>query len=135
MRRRRDFLAVGGFPYRVAEAGGIVLGYAYAGPYRPRPAYGSTVEDSVYLAPAAQGRGIGRRLLADLVAAAEAAGFRQMVAVIGDSQNQASIRLHAALGFRLVGTLDNVGYKHGRWLDSVLMQRPLGDGAGSPPSR
>ena len=135
MRRRRDTLLAGGFPYLVAEAEEGILGYAYAGPYRPRPAYRATVEDSIYLAAAAQGRGIGRLLLAALIEAAEAGGFRQMVAVIGDSQHQASIRLHAALGFRLVGILENVGFKHGRWLDSVLMQRSLGLGADEPPVR
>ena len=135
MRRRRDTLLAGGFPYLVAEAEEGILGYAYAGPYRPRPAYRATVEDSIYLAAAAQGRGIGRLLLAALIEAAEAGGFRQMVAVIGDSRHQASIRLHAALGFRLVGILENVGFKHGRWLDSVLMQRSLGAGADEPPVR
>ncbi|MBB3931905.1 phosphinothricin acetyltransferase [Kaistia hirudinis] len=135
MRRRRDTLLAGGFPYLVAEAEEGILGYAYAGPYRPRPAYRATVEDSIYLAAAAQGRGIGRLLLAALIEAAEAGGFRQMVAVIGDSRHQASIRLHAALGFRLVGILENVGFKHGRWLDSVLMQRSLGSGAEEPPTR
>ena len=135
MRRRRDALLAGGFPYLVAEAKEGVLGYAYAGPYRPRPAYRATVEDSIYLAEAAQGRGIGRLLLAALIEAAEAGGFRQMVAVIGDSRHQASIRLHAALGFRPVGILENVGFKHGCWLDSVLMQRSLGPGAAEPPVR
>ena len=135
MRRRRDTLLAGGFPYLVAEVEEGILGYAYAGPYRPRPAYRATVEDSIYLAAAAQGRGIGRLLLAALIEAAEAGGFRQMVAVIGDSRHQASIRLHAALGFRLVGVLENVGFKHGRWLDSVLMQRSLGAGADEPPAR
>ena len=133
MRRRHDALLAGGHPYLVAEGGGEILGYAYAGPYRPRPAYRATVEDSIYLSPAAQGRGIGRRLLTHLIDAATEAGFRQMVGVIGDSGHQASIRLHASLGFRLVGIFENVGWKHGRWLDSVLMQRALGAGGDEPP--
>lgn len=132
MRRRRAALAGGGYPYLVADLDGEVLGYAYAGPYRSRPAYRATVEDSIYLAPEAQGRGLGRQLLAALLDATERRGFRQMVAVIGDSRHQASIRLHSALGFRMVGILENVGFKHGRWLDSVLMQRSLGPGATQP---
>ncbi|WEK50940.1 MAG: GNAT family N-acetyltransferase [Candidatus Kaistia colombiensis] len=134
MRRRHDAILAGGHPYLVAESRDEILGYAYAGAYRPRPAYRATVEDSIYLSPAAQGRGIGRRLLAQLIEAATEAGFRQMVGVIGDSGHQASIRLHAALGFRVVGVFENVGWKHGRWLDSVLMQRALGAGGGAPPS-
>lgn len=130
--RRREALVSGGFPYLVAEAAGGVIGYAYAGPYRPRPAYASTVENSVYVAPDAQGRGAGRALLSRLVAEAEALGFRQMIAVIGDSENHASIRLHAALGFAHAGALRAVGWKHERWLDSVLMQRALGAGDGAP---
>lgn len=133
MRRRHDALAAGGHPYLVAESNAGILGYAYAGPYRPRLAYRATVEDSIYLSPDARGRGIGRRLLAELIEAATQAGFRQMVGVIGDSDHQASIRLHAALGFRLVGVFEKVGWKHGRWLDSVLMQRKLGPGGDEPP--
>ena len=133
MERRRLALVAGGFPYLAAEEGGRVLGYAYAGPYRPRPAYRFSVEDSVYVAPEAQRRGLGRRLLAELIAAATAGGFRQMVAVIGDSAQAASIELHRAAGFGLVGTLEAVGWKHERWLDTVLMQRALGPGASSPP--
>jgi L-amino acid N-acyltransferase YncA len=133
MRRRYEALAGGGHPYLVAVQDGRVRGYAYAGPYRPRAAYRSTVEDSIYLAADAQGRGIGRLLLADLIESATAAGFRQMIGVIGDSRHQASIRLHAALGFRLVGVFENVGWKHGSWLDSVLMQRSLGPGSATPP--
>jgi L-amino acid N-acyltransferase YncA len=132
MARRREALVSAGYPYLVAEAAGRVIGYAYAGAYRPRPAYASTVENSVYVAPDAQGRGAGRALLARLVAEAEALGFRQMIAVIGDSENRASIRLHAALGFAHAGTLRSVGWKHERWLDSVLMQRALGPGDGAP---
>ena len=134
MARRRQAVLAAGLPYLVAEDGGRVLGYAYAGPYRPRPAYRSTVEDSIYVAPDAKGRGIGRALLARLIADVEARGFRQMVAVIGDSGNAASIGIHRALGFAHVGTLKDVGYKHGRWLDSVLMQRPLGAGPATPPT-
>ena len=117
----------------VAQIEGEILGYAYAGPYRARPAYRWTVEDSVYVAPAAQRRGIGRALLDRLIIETERGGFRQMIAVIGDSANVGSIELHRAAGFRLVGTFDNVGFKFGRWLDSVLMQRPLGTGATTAP--
>jgi L-amino acid N-acyltransferase YncA len=112
-----------------------VVGYAYAGIYRPRPAYANTVENSVYLRPDMVGRGIGRRLLSALIAACEQGGLRQMVAVVGDSANTASIRLHEALGFRRVGVLRDVGYKHGVWLDSVLLQRSLGPGSATPPGR
>lgn len=133
MARRQDALIAGGFPYLVAEAGGDVLGYAYAGPYRARPGYRFTVEDSVYVAPHAQRRGLGRLLLDRLIVESEARGYRQMVAVIGDSAQQASVALHVAAGFRLVGTLEAVGFKFGRWLDSVLMQRPLGNAAPAEP--
>jgi L-amino acid N-acyltransferase YncA len=126
MARRQDALIAGGFPYLVAQAGGEVLGYAYAGPYRARPAYRFSVEDSVYIAADAQRRGLGRLLLARLIAESEARGYRQMIAVIGDSDQPASIALHTTLGFRLIGTLQAVGFKFDRWLDSVLMQRPLG---------
>jgi L-amino acid N-acyltransferase YncA len=125
MARRQRALIEGGFPYLVAEADGTVAGYAYAGPYRPRPAYRFSVETSVYVAPDAHRRGIGRALLDRLIAEAEARGFRQMIAVIGDSDQAASIALHRAAGFRLVGTIAAVGFKHGRWLDSVLMQLEL----------
>jgi L-amino acid N-acyltransferase YncA len=127
-RRMRELLARG-YPYVVAEFDGTVAGYAYAGPYRARPAYRWSVEDSIYVAPGMQRRGIGRVLLDRLIADTEARGFRQMIAVIGDSEQTASIALHEAAGFRLVGTLEAVGFKHGRWLDSVLMQRALGGGA------
>ncbi|KMO38973.1 GCN5 family acetyltransferase [Methylobacterium tarhaniae] len=133
MGRRRAALVDGGYPYLVAERAGAVVGYAYAGPYRTRPAYRGTVENSVYVRPDQAGRGLGRLLLERLIAEATAAGFRQMVAVIGDSHNAASIALHAALGFRHVGVLASVGWKHGAWLDTVLMQRPLGSGDRSPP--
>jgi phosphinothricin acetyltransferase len=133
MARRYESLRSGGYPYLVAEVDGAVAGYAYAGPYRARPAYHWSVEDSIYIAPDAQGRGIGRALIKRLIAEAEAGGFRQMIAVIGDSANTASIKLHRRTGFRLVGTFENVGFKFGRWLDSVLMQRPLGRGATTDP--
>ncbi len=133
MRRRHQALLQGGFPYLAAEDDGRLLGYAYAGPYRARPGYRFSVEDSIYLGRDAQGRGIGRLLLTALLAEAEARGFRQMIAVIGDSAHAPSIALHRALGFRLVGTLRCVGYKFDRWLDSVLMQRPLGAGDTTPP--
>ena len=133
MARRQKELFAGGFPYIVAEQATAVVGYAYAGPYRARPAYRWTVEDSIYVDPALHGRGIGRALLERLIAEAERSGFRQMLAVIGDSANAGSIELHRALGFRMVGTFDNVGFKFGRWLDSVLMQRALGKGAETVP--
>jgi phosphinothricin acetyltransferase len=133
MARRRQTLVDGGFPYLVAEADGALAGYAYAGPYRPRPAYRWSVEDSVYVAPARQRRGVGRTLLDRLIAAAEQRGFRQMIAVIGDSAQTPSIELHRAAGFHMIGTVENVGHKFGRWLDTVLMQRTLGPGAASPP--
>ncbi|WP_018183041.1 GNAT family N-acetyltransferase [Kaistia granuli] len=134
MERRFEALVTGGHPYLVAARGDRVLGYAYAGPYRPRAAYRSTVEDSIYLAPEAQGQGIGGRLLSELIEAATTAGFRQMIGVIGDSGNAASIRLHEALGFHRVGVFEKVGWKHGRWLDCVLMQRALGAGSDAPPA-
>jgi L-amino acid N-acyltransferase YncA len=133
MTRRYESLRAGGYPYLVAELGGAVAGYAYAGPYRARPAYHWTVEDSIYIAPQSHRRGIGRLLLDRLIVETEAGGFRQMIAVIGDSANAGSIELHRAAGFRMVGTFDNVGFKFGRWLDSVLMQRPLGRGAETVP--
>jgi len=133
MARRQNELFAGGFPCIVAEQAAAVVGYAYAGPYRARPAYRWTVEDSIYVDPALHGRGIGRALLERLIAEAERSGFRQMLAVIGDSANAGSIELHRALGFRMVGTFDNVGFKFGRWLDSVLMQRPLGKDAQTVP--
>jgi phosphinothricin acetyltransferase len=134
MRRRFEAVTTFGGPYLVAaDRTGAVLGYAYAGAYRTRPAYRFTVEDSIYLAAAGRRRGIGRALLGRLVADCTAGGFRQMVAVIGDEANAASIGLHAAMGFRMVGSLVSAGWKHDRWLDSVLMQRPLGEGDDAPP--
>ncbi len=116
-----------GLPYLVAEEGETVLGFAYAAPFRPRSAYRFTVENSVYVHPAAIGQGIGRRLLAELIQCCAAQGYREMVAVIGDAGNRRSIALHAALGFQHAGTLQGVGRKFGRWLDVVFMQRHLSD--------
>jgi phosphinothricin acetyltransferase len=128
MGRRRDDVLAKGLPWLVAESSGRLLGYAYANHFRPRRAYRYALEDSVYLAAEARGRGIGRLLLAELVARCEAAGGRQMLAVIGDSDNTGSVALHASLGFRHVGCFNDVGHKFGRWLDVVLMQRALGAG-------
>ena len=126
--RRLAEVRAQGLPFLVAEADGHVVGYAYATPYRSRPAYRYTLEDSVYVDQGCAGRGIGRRLLARLVSEAAACGHRQMIAVIGDSANRPSIALHAACGFVRVGLLPAVGRKFGRWVDSVLMQRSLGAG-------
>jgi L-amino acid N-acyltransferase YncA len=131
--RRRAEVLDAGLPYLVAELGGRVVGYAYASPYRERTAYRFTVEDSVYVEPALVGRRIGRELLASLISRCAGGRWRQMVAVIGDSANIASIRLHERAGFRLVGTLQSVGFKLGRWVDTVVMQRDLGDGDSAPP--
>jgi phosphinothricin acetyltransferase len=133
MARRQSSLVEGGFPYIAAMLDGATVGYAYAGPYRPRPAYRYSVEDSIYIDPAAQRRGVGHSLLEALIAACETRGFRQMIAVIGDSAQTASIALHRAAGFHYVGNIQNVGFKFDRWLDSVIMQRPLGPGALTPP--
>jgi phosphinothricin acetyltransferase len=121
------------FPYFVAEAEGAVLGYAYASHYRTRSAYRYTVEDSVYLHPDAIGFGIGGKLLCALIEACEKQGYRRMIAVIGDSANHASIGLHRKAGFSEAGRLPAVGFKFGRWVDSILMQRPLGEGSASLP--
>ena len=133
MARRQRALLDGGYPYLVAELNGAVAGYAYAAPYRARPAYRWSVEDSVYIAADAHRRGLARALLTRLIEESEQRAFRQMIAVIGDSQQTASIELHRALGFTPVGTIVSVGFKHGRWLDTVLMQRPLGAGDTTPP--
>jgi phosphinothricin acetyltransferase len=135
MRRRMAAIVDGGYPYLAAEAQGELAGYAYAGPYRPRAGYRYVAEDSIYVAPRFQRRGVARLLLTAVIEACERRGLRQLVAVIGDSANAASIALHRALGFGHVGTLAGIGFKHGRWLDSVLMQRPLGAGHHSPPVR
>ena len=133
MKKRRGAVLDLGLPHIVAERDGRVLGYAYAGNWRPRPAYKYSVEDSVYIDHEAVGQGIGKALLPVLIEQCTALGKRQMVAVIGDSAQTPSIRLHASCGFEMVGTLKNIGFKFGRWLDSVLMQRPLGSGGGVPP--
>ncbi len=135
LERRWRALTDAGYPYIVAVDEGDVVGYAYVGPYRPRPAYRNTVENTVYVAREAQRRGIGRLLLERLIEEAESVGFRQMIAVIGGSEHVASIELHRKLGFTLVGTLSAVGYKHATWLDTVLMQRALGPAASAPPER
>lgn len=131
-RRMRDIQAAG-YPYLVAEFDGTFAGYAYASSYRGRIGYRWTVEDTVYLRPEFQGRGIGKALLAKLIDLCEAKGFRQMVAVIGEPGNGASVALHERLGFRTVGIFQGLGRKHGRWLDTVQMQRPLGSGDGDAP--
>lgn len=133
MARRHAAVTGRGLPWLVAEEEGTILGYAYAGAYRERSAYRFAVEDSIYLAPAAQGRGVGRALLARLIDDATAAGARQMLAVIGDSGNAGSIGVHRSLGFAPVGTMRAVGFKHGRWVDVVLMQRALGEGDATLP--
>ena len=131
--RRRQVLARG-LPYLVArDADGTVLGFAHAFPYRTRPAYRHSVENSVYVAPAAARHGVGRALLHALIERCTEIGLRQMVAIIGDSANAASIELHANLGFRTVGVLQAIGFKHGRWVDTVLMQRRLGPGGNAAP--
>ncbi|MCW5574993.1 MAG: N-acetyltransferase [Burkholderiales bacterium] len=122
MQRRRDAVLAAGLPYLVAERDGAVIGYAYAGRYRSRSAYRHTAEDSVYLDPVAVGLGAGRALLSAVIERSAAAGYRELVAIIGDSGNSASVGLHRRLGFREVGTLRNVGLKFGRWLDTVIMQ-------------
>ena len=133
MTRRFHKLREDGLPYLVALSEGQVAGYAYAGPYHARPAYRFTLENSVYLASAYRRRGIGRRLLNELIVQSEARGCRQMVAVIGDFANAASISLHASTGFQMMGTFKSVGFKFGRWLDTVLMQRTLGEGGTTLP--
>ncbi|KAB2920098.1 MAG: N-acetyltransferase [Hyphomicrobiaceae bacterium] len=134
MRKRFEAVTGGGYPYYVAEIGGRVVGYAYANAYRMRPAYRYTVEDSIYIAPEAQGKGVGKPLLEALIASCTAKGYRLMLAVIGDSANHASIRLHRRMGFTFCGTIHSVGYKFNRWLDSVIMELKLGDGDKSAPA-
>ena len=132
MRRRRDDVLGKGLPWLVAERHGRLLGYAYANHFRPRRAYRFCLEDSIYLDPAAQGQGVGRTLLAELLAQCEARGARQMLAVIGDTANAASIGVHRACGFEPAGLFKAAGWKFDRWLDVVLMQRSLGQGSTSP---
>jgi L-amino acid N-acyltransferase YncA len=134
MRRRLDEITGRGLPYVVAEFGGTIAGYGYCALYRTRSAYRYALEDSVYVRPDVQGRGVGGAILAELVGHCEALGYRQLIAVIGDSAHAASIGLHASMGFVRVGTLRSVGFKFGRWVDSVIMQRALGPGDGKPPS-
>lgn len=131
---RRRALQDQGLPYLVAEADGRVLGFAYAGPFRPRAAYRYTLEDSVYVAPEAKGKGVGRTVLSAVIAACEALGVRQLMAVIGDSDNSGSIALHRALGFEQTGVGRSVGFKHGRWVDIVHMQKPLNGGDALAPN-
>jgi L-amino acid N-acyltransferase YncA len=133
MLRRFRAVTDAGYPYFVATVDDRVVGYAYASAYRTRPAYRFTVEDSVYIAPEAQGKGVGAQLLKALIEASTLKGYRLMVAVIGDSRNYASIGLHRSLGFRFCGTIHSVGFKFGRWLDSVIMELPLGKGDRSTP--
>ncbi|MGY3608671.1 MULTISPECIES: N-acetyltransferase family protein [unclassified Bradyrhizobium] len=134
MTRRFRALTDGGFPYFIAALDGGVVGYAYAGAYRPRPAYRFTVENSIYLDPSIHRRGVGLQLLQRLISECEARGYRQMIAVIGDSANAGSIGVHLKTGFTLIGTHPSVGLKFGRWLDTVMMQRALGDGATTIPT-
>ena len=133
MAARMQAIAAAAQPWLVAVRGARIVGYAYAGPYRARPAYRFTTEDSIYLAPDAIGEGLGRRLLEALIDACTARGDRQMIAVIGDTGNAASIGVHARAGFTHVGVLHGVGRKFGRWIDVVLMQRALGAGSGAQP--
>lgn len=130
--RRADVLAKG-LPWLVVEDGGEVLGFAYGNWFKPRPAYRFSAEDSIYMAPEATGKGLGRALLAELLAALERAGVRKVMAVIGDSANAGSIGLHRALGFEPAGVINSCGWKFDRWLDIVLMQKPLGAGNSTPP--
>lgn len=130
--RRADVLSRG-LPYLVAEEGGQVLGFAYCNWFKPRPAYRFSAEDSIYLAPEAAGKGVGKMLLAALAQQAEAAGVRKLIAVIGDSANAGSIGVHISLGFSHVGVIKSCGWKFGRWLDIVLMEKQLGAGDGTPP--
>ena len=133
MQRRRADVLGRGLPYVVAETDGVLAGYSYATPYRARSAYRFSIENSVYVDHARHRAGIGRALLTALIARCERGDWRQMIAVIGDSAHVASVALHASLGFRNIGTIEAVGFKFGRWLDSVLMQRPLGPGAAELP--
>jgi phosphinothricin acetyltransferase len=133
MRQRYDAISGRGLPYLVADLEGTVAGYGYCSPYRARSAYRYALEDSVYVRKDMAGRGVGGALLEALVERSAALGYRQLIAIIGDSAHEASIGLHASVGFVRVGTLRSVGYKRGRWVDSVIMQRPLGPGDASPP--
>ncbi|MFZ3006933.1 MAG: N-acetyltransferase family protein [Phenylobacterium sp.] len=134
MAQRRLAIVERGLPHVVAEEDGKVLGFAYAGLFRPRAAYRFTVEDSVYVAPEAHGQGVGKAMLSEVLAACEALGLRQVMAVIGDSGNAGSIGLHTSLGFRHAGICQSVGFKHGRWVDTVWMQKALNGGDASAPA-
>ena len=133
MTARRDDVLAKGLPYLVAEEAGQVLGFAYCNWFKPRPAYRFSAEDSIYMDPAAHRQGLGRALLTELGAQAERAGVRKLIAVIGDSANAGSIGLHQALGFAQVGTIAACGWKFDRWLDIVLMEKPLGWAHTQPP--
>jgi len=133
LRRRYEEMSAKNLPYLVADFGGAVAGYGYCALYRARSAYRYALEDSVYVRPDAQGRGVGAALLAELIRQCEALGYRQLIAVIGDSAHAASIGLHASQGFLRVGTLRSVGFKFGRWVDSIIMQRALGAGDATKP--
>ena len=135
LRRRYDEVTARGLPYVVAEFGGIVGGYGYCSLYRARSAYRYSLEDSVYVRADMQGRGVGAALLDELIRRCEQLDYRQLIAVIGDSANVASIALHASRGFLRVGTIRSAGFKFGRWVDSVIMQRPLGHGDSIPPMK
>jgi Sortase and related acyltransferases len=133
MARRMQGIVDAGYPYLVAELDGAFVGYAYASSYRARAGYRKTVENSVYVVPGQQGHGIGAALMQALIEACEARGYRQMIAVIGEPTNTASIRLHEKFGFTLVGVFRGIAWKHDRWLDTVQMQRSLGVGTTAPP--
>ncbi|MGB1876755.1 MAG: GNAT family N-acetyltransferase [Rhodospirillaceae bacterium] len=133
IKRRFDELTGNGMPYIVAKTGEQIVGFAYAGPYRSRWGYRYTVEDSVYVSKNHLGKGIGKALLKTLIDQATSRGYRQMISVIGDSANASSIALHSQLGFKVIGALPSTGRKFDRWIDSVLMQRPLGDGNTTAP--
>jgi len=133
MLSRRENILSKGLPYLVAKSGEQVLGYCYLSPYRPRYAYRFTAEDSVYLDPAAQGKGVGKRLLSEAIERATIGGWRQIISIIGNSENIASQRLHESLGFTLIGQLTAVGFKHGRWVNTLMMQRALGEGNNTLP--
>ncbi len=131
--KRRTKLINAGYPHLVAELNGDTVGYAYAGPYRTRSAYKHSVENSVYVDSSHRGLGIGKQLLQALIGECEKGPWRQMIAIVGDSRNTGSLKVHEAVGFRLVGTIEAVGYKHGTWVDTVILQRPLNAGASTDP--
>ena len=133
MRQRYEAIIAGGFPYIIASQENNLVGYAYVSSFRPRPAYRWSVENSVYIAPDAQGLGVGKALLSHLIDECESNGYRQMLAVIGGAEHQASIHLHRSLGFEMAGQMIGVGWKHGKWNDSIVMQRALGMGVTLPP--